>query len=96
MFFDGEAYDKFRLSKEELALVEADENKDKDEDKTSDKDSDKKKEDKDKPVAPLKFDLENRKDRIIRLTANSSSLGDAVLAPKEINYIIAPLFEKRL
>lgn len=43
MFFDGEAYDKFRLSKEELALVEADENKDKDEDKTSDKDSDKKK-----------------------------------------------------
>ena len=61
--------------KEELALVEADENKDKDEDKTSDKDSDKKKEDKDKPVAPLKFDLENRKDRIIRLTANSSSLG---------------------
>ena len=26
MFFDGEAYDKFRLSKEEQALVEADEN----------------------------------------------------------------------
>ncbi len=94
MFFDGEAYDKFRLSKEELALVEADENKDKDEDKTSDKDSDKKKEDKDKPVVPLKFDLENRKDRIIRLTANSSSLGDAVLAPKGDKLYYCAAFEK--
>lgn len=31
MFFDAEAYDKFRLSKEELALI--DEDKEKDEDK---------------------------------------------------------------
>lgn len=75
-------------------MVEADENKDKDEDKTSDKDSDKKKEDKDKPVAPLKFDLENRKDRIIRLTANSSSLGDAVLAPKGDKLYYCAAFEK--
>lgn len=93
MFFDAEAYDKFRLSKEELALVE-DEEKDKDKDKDKDKKDDKKedkkdskakkddkkkddkdkKDDADKPVEPLKFDLENRKDRVIRLTINSSNM----------------------
>ena len=93
MFFDAEAYDKFRLSKEELALID-DEDKEKDEDKKDDKKESKakkddkkkedkdKKDDKDKPVEPLKFDLENRKDRVIRLTINSSNLGDAVLTPK--------------
>lgn len=81
MFFDAEAYDKFRLSKEETALIEEDE--DKDEDKADSKKKDTKKEDDTvKPVTPLKFDLENRKDRIIRLTVNSSNLGDAVLTPK--------------
>lgn len=67
MFFDAEAYDKFRLSKEEQALM----------------DGDKKEEDKDAPpIDPLKFDLANRKDRIIRLTVNSSFLSDAILTPK--------------
>ena len=37
---------------------------------------------KQKPVEPLKFDLANRKDRIMRLTVNSSFLGDAVLTQK--------------
>ena len=46
MFFDAEAYDKFRLSKEELALVE-DEEKDKDKDKDKDKKDDKKEDKKD-------------------------------------------------
>lgn len=93
MFFDGEAYDKFRLTKEEQALLDDEkEDKDKDKDdkdkdskknKDKDKDSDKKKDEKDdKPVEPLKFDLANRKDRIMRLTVNSSFLGDAVLTPK--------------
>ena len=90
MFFDGEAYDKFRLTKEEQALLDDEkEDKDKDKDdkdskknKDKDKASDKKKDEKDdKPVEPLKFDLANRKDRIMRLTVNSSFLGDAVLTP---------------
>lgn len=42
----------------------------------------------------MKFDLENRKDRIIRLTANSSSLGDAVLAPKGDKLYYCAAFEK--
>lgn len=95
MFFDGEAYDKFRLSKEELALIEDDE-KAKDE-KDESKEEDKKKgtkESADKPVEPLKFDLENRKDRVTRLTVNSSSLGDAVLTPKGDKLYYTAIFEK--
>ena len=34
-----------------------------------------------KEVKPLVFDLENSRDRVIRLTVNSSRLGDAVLTP---------------
>ena len=63
MFFDGEAYDKFRLTKEEQALLDEEkedkdkDEKDKDSKKDKDKDDDKKDEKADKPVEPLKFDL---------------------------------------
>ena len=84
MFFDLEAYERFRLNKEELALVK--EKEDKDKEKEEDKQDDKKKEkkeksEKEKKVTPLTFDLGNCRDRIIRLTVNSSHLGDAVLSP---------------
>ena len=82
MFFDLEAYERFRLSKEEFALVKEKEDKEKEKDKQNDKKKDKKeKSEKDKEVTPLTFDLENCRDRIIRLTVNSSHLGDAVLSP---------------
>lgn len=105
MFFDAEAYDKFRLSKEEQALLDDEkENKDEDKDKDKkdkdknskkdkDKDADKKKDEKDKPVEPLKFDLANRKDRVMRLTVNSSFLGDAVLTPKGDKLYYCATFE---
>lgn len=90
MFFDAEAYEKFKMSKEELELYEEaeklqkeKENKKKEgENKKDDKkkDKDKEKEKKEESVTPLEFDLENRKERIIRLTTHSSSLGDAVLS----------------
>lgn len=82
MFFDSEAYDKFRMSKEELALLKEQEKKEdeeEDKDKKDDKKSKKDKDDKKKEVEPLKFELENRRDRIIRLTPNSSSVVDAML-----------------
>lgn len=103
MFFDGEAYDKFRLSKEEQAML--DENKEdkekEDKEKENDKDKDKKGKDSkkektgkdDKEVEPLKFDLANRKDRILRLTVNSSFLGDAVLTPKGDKLYYCAAFE---
>ncbi len=90
MFFDVDAYDRFMMNKEDLALLEEQEKADKDkkEKEASAKKGDKKKkDDKDKKedkeaVKPLVFDLENCKDRIVRLTGNSSFLGDAVLTPK--------------
>lgn len=102
MFFDAEAYDKFRLPKEELALIE-DEEEDKDADdaaengKSGSQDKEKKKvkdEKTDKPVEPLVFDLENCKDRTLKLTINSSHLGDAVLTPKGDKLYYCAAFEK--
>ena len=95
MFFDLDAYDRFRMSKEELELAEA--NKDVKEKKAEEKDE-KKKEDKQKKaeekgktevekVKPLELDIDNCRDRIVRLTVNSSRMGDAILDSKgEIIY----------
>ena len=86
MFFDLDAYEQFCMSKEELALKEEKEEEakedDKKEDKKDKKEKDDKKQDKKKEVKPLVFDLENSKDRVIRLTVNSSFLGDSYLTPK--------------
>jgi Tol biopolymer transport system component/C-terminal processing protease CtpA/Prc len=88
MFFDLDAYERFRLNKEDLALLEESEKdansadeaaKDKKDSKKDKKDAAKDKKDE---VKPLTFDLENRRDRIIRLTGNSSHMGDAVLSTK--------------
>ena len=83
MFFDLDAYEHFRMTKEEKERQE-------------EADKDKKKAEKEaapakgkKPAAAgssgnaaaLSFDFDNARDRIIRLTANSSHLGDAVLSP---------------
>lgn len=101
MFFDAEAYDRFLMSKEELALLEESEkaekekkekaekkdDKGKDKKKSGKEDEDKKKE---KEVEPLTFDLDNRLDRIVRLTVNSSRMGDAILSPKgDVLYYLA-------
>lgn len=95
MFFDLGAYEKFRMSKEERELCDsAEADKKKEEAKAKDgkgKNSKTKrkkiaaknakaKEKKD-DVKPLEFDLDNCRDRIVRLTANSSHLGDAILSP---------------
>ena len=90
MFFDLDAYDRFRMSKEELELAEA--NKDVKEKKAEEKDE-KKKEDKQKnaeekgkteveKVTLLERDIDNCRDRIVRLTVNSSRMGDAILDSK--------------
>ena len=106
MFFDADAYDKFRMNKEELALAEemeklqkeADEKarkekeeKEKDKKKKDKKDDEKK--DEEKKDEELKFDLENRKDRIVRLTTHSMSLGDAILTKKGDKLLYLTSFE---
>ena len=87
MFFDLDAYEHFRMSKEETALLEEAEKKEKEDDakKEDEKKKGKRKageKEKKDVVEPLEFDLENCRDRIIRLTVNSSRLGDAVLSAK--------------
>ena len=90
MFFDLDAYERFRMSKEEVELADA--NKDVKEKKAEEKDE-KKKEDKKKKaeekgktevekVKPLELDIDNCRDRIVRLTVNSSRMGDAILDSK--------------
>ena len=88
MFFDLDAYERFRMTKEEKVLREEAEKEQKKEaekqknDKPAKKKNDKKKgASEEKPAVPaLQFDLENCRDRIARLTVNSSRLGDAVLS----------------
>ena len=91
MFLDLEAYDRFRMSKEELELAEA--NKDEKEKKADEKEEKKKKENKKKKeektgkievdkVKPLELDFENCRDRVVRLTVNSSNMGDAIIDSK--------------
>lgn len=85
MFLDRDAYDRYLLSKEEKELLEkasAKKSAPKNEPDTLKlkfKASKKKKEVK-PAVKPLVFDLDGREDRIVRLTVNSSRLGDAVLS----------------
>ena len=85
MFFNREAYDKFRMTKEELALTE--------EEKKETKDATVKAGEK-KEVAPLTFELTNRKDMVVRLTPNSSSLADAYLNKKGDKLYYLTNFEK--
>ncbi len=86
MFFDLEAYERFLMNKEEKALYDEAEKEKKKEsaDNKSKKDDKKKKKETPKTESKkeLVFDLENSRDRIVRLTVNSSHLGDAVLSPR--------------
>ena len=99
MFFDLEAYERFLMSKEELALLEEAEKGKKEEKKDEavkkGKKDNKKAEDKKKDeVKLLTFDLENCRDRIVRLTRHSSSLGDAVLSKKGDKLYYQASFER--
>ena len=86
MFFDLDAYERFRMGKEERALYDEAHKKEK-ADATKKKRpliklGKKKKDDKKKDEAKtLKFDLANCCDRVIRLTVNSSHMADAILSP---------------
>ncbi|MBL8001075.1 MAG: PD40 domain-containing protein, partial [Flavobacteriales bacterium] len=103
-FLTQEAYDKFKLSKEDAALAkESDEKKD-DGEKKEEKD-DKAKKDKDKSasakasadekkVEPLKLELENIDHRKVRLTPNSSELSGAVLSKDGEKLYYLARFEK--
>lgn len=78
MFFDLDEYEKFRMSKEERAIYDEAEKKKKEEADSVAVNVPTKKVD--KKEKPIELDLDNCRDRVIRLTVNSSRLGDAVLS----------------
>ncbi|MDD7461082.1 MAG: S41 family peptidase [Prevotellaceae bacterium] len=82
MFFDLDAYENFRMTKEERSLAKEEKAIEKAAEQPAQKGKDKKKKAEKKPEPKvLTFDLDNCRDRIVRLTVNSSHLGDAILSP---------------
>ena len=96
MFFDLEAYERYRMNKEERALAK--ENMTEKEKKKEEKKEEKEKKEMEKPEAkemePLKFALENCRDRIVRLTVTPSFLGDILLDKDGENIYYNVAFEK--
>lgn len=85
MVLDGEAWDKFNRTKEEVALdEEAASDSDDDDDADDNSSNKKKKKKKNAPAEPETpaFDLRNRRHRMVRLTERSSSMGNHFLNPK--------------
>lgn len=104
MFFNRKAYDYFVMSKEEREVYKL-ENKEevkkeeKAEEKAEKKAEKAKKKGKEEDVKPakvedLKFELDNRKDLVLRLTPNSSSLSDAFLDKEGTKIYYLSRFEK--
>lgn len=99
VFLNQDAYDKFRLSKEDYDLQkelekEQDKAKKKDETKKAKKDDKAKDEKKDDKVKEITVELKNIEDRIIRLTPNSSKLGDAIITKNGETLYYFSAFEK--
>lgn len=98
MFLDADAYERFRMNKEELALLEEREKVEKEakekaekekaekenKSKKDKKDDGKKADDKknDDKTEELEFDLTNLEDRTVRLTPYSTNVGDYILSKK--------------
>ncbi len=79
-FLTQEAWDRYHLNKEEFALLKDQEDKAKNGDKDKEKDKKDEAKDKEKAKEPLRIDWEGLEDRTVRLTAQASELGDALLS----------------
>ena len=89
-FLNQEAYDKFRLNKEEYALLKETEKAAKD-----DKDKKEKKEDKkEEKSQEIEVDLEHLQDRVIRLTPMSSNMSGMALSNDGEKFYFMTSFEK--
>lgn len=109
-FLNQDAYDKFRLSKEEYALLKEtdkggkDKAKDEPKDESKDKKKDKKKgkkeekteekEEAPKEAKKIEVDLEHLQDRVIRLTPMSSNLSGMALTNDGEKFYFMTSFEK--
>ncbi len=91
MFFSKEAFDKFRMSKEDFELMKEVEKAGKKENADKDDEKEEKKEEK---ITDLKIDWEDLEERKAKLTIHSSSLGDAVLDKEGEKLYYLARFEK--
>ena len=95
MFFNQEAYDRFRLSKEEFELLKESEKPDGEDKKTeSKKPKAKKGQTTPDAVKAIKMELEDMEDRKVRLTVNSSNIAEARLTPDGEKLLYLTRFEK--
>ncbi len=95
MFLTREAWDRFHLTKEELALVKEQEEKAKKEDEK--KDEKKKDDDEDedeKPAEPVAIDFDGLADRFARLTTHTSPVEDWLLSQDGETLYYVTSFEK--
>ena len=89
VFMNKDAYDKFRLSKEDYELQKELEKEQKknaekaDTDKKKGKKKDDKKADKKEEKKDIDVQLDGIEDRIVRITPNSSEIADAIVVPME-------------
>jgi Tol biopolymer transport system component/C-terminal processing protease CtpA/Prc len=84
IFFTREAWDRFRLTKEEMALLKEKEEKTKKKAKDAEEKEEQKKkeeEEEEEEIAVLEIDLDGIRERKARLTLSSSLLADAVVTP---------------
>lgn len=88
-FLNQEAYDKFRLTKEEFDLLKKEENLAKENSKKDKKDKDEEKENKD-----IVVELDGLEDRIVRLTPMSSRLSGISLSKDGSKLYFLSAFEK--
>ena len=100
-FLNQDAYDKFRLSKEEYALLKETEKGKKDDkkdeakkDEKNDKKKDEKKDEKPAETKTIEVDLNHLQDRIIRLTPMSSNLSGMALSKDGDKFYFMTSFEK--
>lgn len=78
LFFEHDAYNQFKMSKEEYSVWKQSQTKPDDD---SDDDKKKKKKKQDNESTDLNIDLTNFEDRMIRLTRNAANISDAILTP---------------
>lgn len=96
VFLNREAFNKYQMNKEEFELFTEIEKKqkaseEKKDDKKEDKKDNEKIEKKNEKSKDLIIEFENIQDRIVRLTPNSSNLGDAIISKdgKKLYYLAA-------
>jgi Tol biopolymer transport system component len=81
MFLNQDAFDEFKMTKEEYQLIKEKKEKEKKKKKKEEDKDGNLDEEKEEPIEDIIIDLQNIEDRKVKLTINASSLADAILTP---------------